>query len=88
MDERLFMLEESEALYLEAKSADIDDEQRIQLMIELLRQIDMLKQQGLDVTIDVRSEFLSTYEQIKTSELRQAHALQLRLEILRYLSLT
>lgn len=88
MDEQLFMLEETEALYLEAKDSVMEEEQKVQLMIELLRQIDQLKNQGSAVTIDVRAEFLALYETIKTSSLKQGYSMQLRLEILRHLSLT
>lgn len=77
---------ELESLYLEAKNSNIEDEQKMHMLIELIRQIEFMKQKGNTVTIDIDKEFGDIYEGLKSSNMPDSQRLQLRLEVLRHLS--
>lgn len=80
------LIQELEALYLEAKSSSINDEQRLHMLIELLRQIEYMTERGSVATIDTNVEFEYVYEALKTADMDERQTLQLRLEVLRHLS--
>ena len=80
------LIQELEELYLEAKESSIDDEQRLHMLIELLRQIEYMVERGSVATIDTNAEFEYVYEALKTANMDERQTLQLRLEVLRHLS--
>lgn len=80
------LIQELEGLYLEAKESSIDDEQRLHMLIELLRQIEYMVERGNVATIDTNAEFEYVYEALKTANMDERQTLQLRLEVLRHLS--
>jgi len=80
------LIQELEGLYLEAKESSIEDEQRLHMLIELLRQIEYMVERGSVATIDTNVEFEHVYEALKTADMDEGQTLQLRLEVLRHLS--
>lgn len=78
--------QELESLYLEAKESSIPDEQRLHMLIELIRQVEYMAEKGHETTIDVGAEYEWIYEELKNSTLDESQSLQLRLETLRHLS--
>ena len=80
------LIQELEGLYLEAKESSIEDEQRLHMLIELLRQIEYMVERGSVATIDTNVEFEYVYEALKTADMDEGQTLQLRLEVLRHLS--
>lgn len=80
------LIQELEGLYLEAKESSIEDEQRLHMLIELLRQIEYMVERGSVATIDINAEFEYVYEALKTANMDVRQTLQLRLEVLRHLS--
>lgn len=82
-----YVLIENEQMFLDTKYSGLEDSQRIQFMIETLRQIDFMKTEyGIVGAIDTVAEFKELYDHLKTSVVDEVQSLQWRLEIMRYLS--
>ena len=82
-----YVLAESEQMYLDTKASSLEESQKVQFMIEILRQIDFMKSDHkVTPTIDTVQEFKELYEALKASDLDEVQSLQWRLEIMRHLS--